>query len=97
MKKFRIRLPSDPNPKKLFKLSMSISFLEAGMFEFSAYFSHGRYRYFYKYLGDQVPRKGTGMIRTQIIAHRRSKKHEVREANMYFFVEATIALSVILS
>jgi hypothetical protein len=27
----------------------------------------------------------------------RSKKHEVREANMYFFVEATIALSVILS
>ncbi len=34
------------------------------------------------------------MIRTQIIAHRRSKKHEVREANMYFFVEATIALFV---
>jgi hypothetical protein len=27
----------------------------------------------------------------------RSKKHEVREANMYFFVEATIALSFILS
>jgi hypothetical protein len=27
----------------------------------------------------------------------RSKKHEVREANMYFFVEATIAFSVILS
>ncbi len=24
----------------------------------------------------------------------RSKKHEVREANMYFFVEATIALFV---
>ncbi len=34
------------------------------------------------------------MIRIQLIAHRRSKKHEVREANMYFFVEATIALFV---
>jgi hypothetical protein len=27
----------------------------------------------------------------------RSKKLEVREANMYFFVEATIALCIILS
>jgi hypothetical protein len=31
------------------------------------------------------------------MAHRRSKKHEVKEANMYFFVEETIALSVIRS